>query len=67
MRELDDTKRHIHDRIDFGAKTKDVKRLVMLALAFALALSLVVLGGITRPADAQDAAQRLPDLRMGPL
>jgi hypothetical protein len=41
-----------------------MKRLVALALASALATSLLVLAMISTPAHAQDAAPRLPDLRM---
>jgi hypothetical protein len=68
MQELNDTKRHtIRDCVDFGAKTAAVKRLVVLTTAFVLAVSLLMLGGITRSAEAQDAALLLPDLRMGSI
>ena len=42
-----------------------MKRLVVMALAFALALPLVVLVALSSPVHAQNAALRLPDLRMG--
>jgi hypothetical protein len=68
VQELDNTKRHnIHDCIAFGAKTAAVKRLIVLTAALVLALSLLMLGGMTRPAEGQDAALLLPDLRMGPI
>ncbi len=44
-----------------------MKRLVVMALAFALALPLVVLTTVSAPAHAQNAALRLPDLRMGEI
>jgi lysyl oxidase len=65
MRELDHAQ--MRDRRASGAKTSAVKRLVALVTAFSLAVMLLLLGGITRSAGAQDSALLLPDLRMGPI
>ena len=67
MLELDRTQMHLRDRRDSGAKPSAVKRLVALVTAFALAVTLLLLGGIMRSAGAQDSALLLPDLRMGPI
>lgn len=67
MRELDNTQMHLRDSRDSGAKTAAAKRLVALVTAFTLAVLLLLLGGITRSAGAQDSALLLPDLRMGPI
>src|SRR5215208_4903320 len=64
MPALDDIYGPVRDCVDFKAKTPATKRLVVLALGFSLAFSLVLLGGIAGPVDAQSSAQRLPDLRM---
>ena len=67
MRELDHMQTGICGRRELRTKTTAVKRLVVLVMAFALAFSLLLLGGITRTADAQDPALLLPDFRMGPI
>lgn len=67
MRGFDGTKRHIRARFDFGANIAVPKRLVVITLAFTLALPLVMLVMTTTPAYTQDAAQRLPDFRMAHL
>ena len=64
MRELGETRRHLRDCIDFAANTGVVRQVAVLALALVLALPLVLLVLKTTPAHAQDAALRLPDLRM---
>lgn len=65
MREL--CHAQMRDRRDSGAKTPAVKRSVALVTAFALAVMLLLLGGTTKFAGAQDSALLLPDLRMGPI
>jgi hypothetical protein len=65
MPELNDTTRPIGKWIDSIAKVSAPKRAFVLAIAFLLALSLVILCETARPVVAQQgSAQRLPDLRM---
>jgi hypothetical protein len=68
-RDLNGARSYTHDR---AAAVSE--RLIVLIVAVVLALAVVVLAVISAPADAQGttptttaAAQRLPDLRMGPI